>query len=136
MLDGEQGVYLSSVRRRDLLSGLPVRSVPVLREAPVRRMDELVALVGPSPYKGGQWRKHLRHVSRQARLDAGQVARETDPTDLMEGLYVKVEEQGQVVERYKYVRAGFLTSVVESGSHWLQRPIVPNQLAPGVELFE
>ena len=51
-------------------------------------------------------------------------------------MYVKVEASGQVVERYKYVRASFLTSVVESGSHWLQRPIVPNQLAGGVELFE
>ena len=29
----------------------------------------------------------------------------------------------------------FLTSVVESGSHWLSRPIVPNQLRAGVDLF-
>jgi hypothetical protein len=39
------------------------------------------------------------------------------------------------VGRYKFVRASFLTSVVESGSHWLKRPIVPNQLRPGVDLF-
>lgn len=39
------------------------------------------------------------------------------------------------VGRYKWVRASFLTRVVDSGSHWLDRPIVPNQLADGVSLF-
>jgi hypothetical protein len=40
-----------------------------------------------------------------------------------------------VLGRYKWIRASFLTSVLDSGSHWLNRPIVPNQLASGVELF-
>ena len=53
----------------------------------------------------------------------------------MEGLYFKVEEDGRVVGRYKYVRASFLTRVLDSGSHWLTRPIVPNGLADGVDLF-
>jgi hypothetical protein len=53
----------------------------------------------------------------------------------MEGLYVKVEEQGRVVERYKFIRASFLTTVLDSGSHWLRRPILANQLAEGVDLF-
>ena len=53
----------------------------------------------------------------------------------MEGLYIKVEEQGQVVERYKFIRADFLTTMLDSGSHWLRRPIVPNQLGAGVDLF-
>jgi hypothetical protein len=53
----------------------------------------------------------------------------------MEGLYIKVEEQGQVVERYKYVRFDFLNAILDSGSHWMRRPIVPNQLAAGVDLF-
>jgi hypothetical protein len=53
----------------------------------------------------------------------------------MEGLYIKVEEGGRVVGRYKYIRTSFLTSVVESGTHWLQRPIVPNRLCASVDLF-
>ena len=63
------------------------------------------------------------------------VRAETDPHDEMEGLYIKVESEGQVVGRYKYVRASFLTSILESGSHWLSRPIVPNQLAADVDIF-
>lgn len=42
---------------------------------------------------------------------------------------------GIVAARYKYVRADFLTAVLESGSHWLRRPVLPNRLADGADLF-
>jgi hypothetical protein len=98
-------------------------------------MAELTALIGRSRYKSAGWWASLRESCRQAGVDAAQVAAETDPTDLMEGLYLKVEEGGRVVARHKFVRAGFVSAVVASGSHWLQRPVVPNGLAAGVELF-
>jgi len=34
------------------------------------------------------------------------------------------------------VRHSFLNSIAASGSHWADRPIVPNGLAPGVDLFD
>ena len=34
-----------------------------------------------------------------------------------------------------FVRAGFLSAVRDSESHWLERPIVPNALRQGVDLF-
>jgi hypothetical protein len=40
-----------------------------------------------------------------------------------------------VVERAKFVRASFLTVVLDAESHWLSRPIVPNGLRDGVDLF-
>jgi hypothetical protein len=46
----------------------------------------------------------------------------------MEGLYIKVEENGQVIDRLKFVRPSFLQTILESQTHWLERPIVPNQL--------
>ncbi len=48
----------------------------------------------------------------------------------MEGLYIKVEEEGVVKERYKYVCGGFLQAVFDSESHWMDRPLLPNCLAP------
>ena len=39
-----------------------------------------------------------------------------------------MEEGGQVVQRVKYVRRSFLQTVEASGTHWLERPIVPNGL--------
>lgn len=135
VLDTETGVFLSTARRRELLQGLPLVPVPVLRTGPADSLDVLTALVRPALYKTPDWRPHLAEVCAEKGLDAERIARETDPTDSAEGLYIKVEEKGQVIERYKYVRASFLTSVLDSGSHWLQRPIVPNQLATGVDLF-
>lgn len=53
----------------------------------------------------------------------------------MEGLYIKVEQHGLVEARYKYVRAGFLQAVFDSGSHWMERALLPNQLAADATLF-
>jgi hypothetical protein len=131
----QTGQFLSTSSRRLLLAGLPLRSVPVLYRGPALSLDHLIGLVGPSLYKGPDWRDKLVESAVARGLDSGKAIEETDPTDLMEGLYIKVEEDDQVDERYKYVRADFLTTVVDSGTHWLRRPIVPNGLADGVDLF-
>lgn len=135
VLDREEGVFLSTPARRALLAGLPVASVPVLFEGAPRSHAALVGLVGRSLYKSAAWRERLREAVEAQGLDVERAMRETDPSDEAEGLYVKDEADGQVVGRYKYVRASFLTSVVDSGTHWLARPIVPNQLAPDVDLY-
>jgi hypothetical protein len=77
----------------------------------------------------------LRTICQEKGLDAAQVLKETDPVTLMEGLYIKIEEDGAVKERYKYVRPGFLQAVFNSESHWMDRPIVPNCLKEGAMLF-
>jgi hypothetical protein len=53
----------------------------------------------------------------------------------MEGLYVKWECDGAVAGRYKWVRPGFSTAVLDSGTHWLNRPIVVNQLADPAVMY-
>jgi RNA ligase len=126
VLDTETGGFLSTVRRRELLAGLPIASVPVLWEGVLTDPDEVISLVGPSRFKSPDWRDRLEEQARARNLDPERVRRETDPTDLMEGLYVKVEEEGSVKARYKYVRADFLSAVLDSGTHWLRRPIIPN----------
>jgi hypothetical protein len=73
--------------------------------------------------------------AKAQRLDAHQVLAETDGEDLAEGLYIKYESEGRVLGRYKFVRASFLQNVMESNSHWLDRPILPNGLEPGVTLY-
>jgi len=135
ILDIATGDFLSTDRRRELLAGLPVVSVPVLRTGRVRTLADITPLVGPSLYKSWAWRDALNAEIAARRLDPTLTWQETDPSDLMEGLYVKVEEGGRVVERYKYIRASFLTAVLDSGTHWLRRPIVPNGLASDANLF-
>ena len=53
----------------------------------------------------------------------------------MEGLYIKVEEDGRTVARYKWVRPDFLTAILDSGTHWLDRPLVANGLADPEVLY-
>lgn len=135
VLDTEAGVFLSTDRRRELLAAAPVVAVPVLRRGPAASLDELLALIGPSLYKGPAWRERLTESAASHGADFERVWAETDRSDLMEGLYVKVEEGGAVVERYKYVRASFLTAVFDSDTHWLKRPVMPNRLRDGADLF-
>jgi len=135
VLDTETDVFLSTAARHRLLAAAPVRSVPVLDEGVFRSLDDLTGHVGPSLYKSEDWRGMLQQQAESAGVDGPTALAQTDGADASEGLYVKVEADGRVLGRYKWVRASFLTAVVDSGSHWLSRPIVPNVLAPGVDLF-
>lgn len=131
------GAFWSTARRRAHLAGAPIVSVPVVFEGVVDRPASLPDLIEPSLYKSAAWRDRLRASATDAGVDPDRCAVETDSSDLAEGLYIKVEDPatGLVLARYKWVRASFLTAVVDSGSHWHARPIVPNLLADGVDLF-
>ena len=48
----------------------------------------------------------------------------------MEGIYIKIEEEGIVQKRYKWIRSSFTQVVLDSKSHWQTRKIVKNHLAP------
>ena len=139
VLDRESMNFLSTDARQALIAGLPVASVPVLHRGPVARLEELTTLVRPSLFKTLDWRERLEEACSEG--EAGQwgtrerLVGETDPSELAEGLYVKHEEHGRVVGRYKWVRATFLDAVARAGGHWLDRPIVKNRLAEGVDIF-
>jgi RNA ligase len=132
LLDRETGDFLSTPERRRLLDGTPVVSVPVLHEGPLRTLKDLTALIGPSTCRTPAWRDALVEAARTAGQDPEVVVAETDSDDHMEGLYIKVEEDGRTVERYKWVRPTFLTAVLDSGSHWQDRPILPNRVVSRV----
>ena len=106
ILDRETGSFLSTDRRHALLAGSPVQSVPVLARSPVPVWEKLLT---------------------RSRCSS---------SELMEGLYVKWEADGHVRGRYKYVRRGFLQAVADSETHWMDRPIEPNRLRPGADLFQ
>ncbi|MEE8522944.1 MAG: RNA ligase family protein [Thermoanaerobaculia bacterium] len=135
VLDRRTGSFLSTARRHALWDGGPLASVPVLHRGEVRSMQKLWRMIGTSLCKSEHWRQALDDQARAQELDVARVRGETDGSGDMEGLYVKVEEGGGVCARYKLIRASFLTTVVDSGGHWLDRPIVPNRLAEGVDLF-
>ena len=137
ILDKTAGRFLSSERRRALLANLPfISSATILSQGPLRQLDELRALVTTSTHIRGAHLAELRRQAERLGLDPARALRETDPSKRMEGLYLKIEQGGEVRERYKFIRADFLTTVTQSQSHWLNRPIIPNKLVDGVDIFK
>lgn len=133
ILDRETGKFLDTHTRHAMTANMPISSVPVLAEGVFTQKEEMLKLLGPSNYITPQHTEKLRAYAEANGLDADRQCRETDPSMLMEGLYIKIEENGEVVRRMKFVRQSFLQCVEESQSHWLDRPIVPNQLAGKLE---
>lgn len=128
MLDRETDAFLDTPSRHEMLSGLPVVSAPVLKRGAFSSLSEMTRLLGPSNYIREGHIDRLRAYCLRAGEDSESRSAETDPSIIMEGLYIKLEEDGFVKERMKYVRASFLQGVAESETHWLNRPIIPNQL--------
>ena len=134
--DRRDDVFLSAERRLELLKQAPfVSSVKVLHAGAVPSASALIALIGPSHFIALGHMRRLEALCHERGLDSAQALHETDGSGFMEGLYVKVEEDGVVTQRYKYIRAGFLQTVFDSQSHWMDRPLLPNELRPGVSLF-
>jgi len=134
--DRVDGVFLSTPRRRALLAGSPVASVPVLQAGPMpRSVKALRALVRPSLAKSPRWREAFELCVERQGLDLALAWRQTDKSDLAEGLYVKIEDEHQVLGRYKWVRPDFVQTILDSGSHHSTRPVIPNGLAPEADLY-
>ncbi|MGM9804473.1 MAG: RNA ligase family protein [Muribaculaceae bacterium] len=132
VLNRETGKYLDTTSRHNLLKGLPICSVPVLATGIFSCVDDVISHLGDSAYISSQHIEHLREDAAKLKLDVDQVCRETDSSRTMEGIYIKVEENGEVVDRMKYVRASFLQTVEQPQSAWLDRPIVPNRITSSI----
>ena len=129
IFDRQERVFLDTDRRREITDSIGIiSSVPVLGRGVYRKSSDILSYIGDSNYITEDSVRVLTRLAERQGLDVERQIRETDPSRTMEGLYIKVEEGGCVVERYKFVRASFLQCVKESQTHWQQRPIVPNQL--------
>ncbi len=135
VLDLETIQFLSTEARRKLLAGLPLVSVPVLFSGVMKSPKQMMQLMEKSNFIQPGHMDKLRSSALEMGLDEERCLKETDNSEIMEGLYIKVEENGIVEARYKYVRASFLTAIKNAEGHWLNRPIIPNMLRPGVDLF-
>lgn len=133
IFDREKEFFLDTPSRREMTASLPIASVPVLAEGSFADKEMLLSYLGDSRYKSKDHWEHLRQAAEREGLDPERVLRETDPSPAMEGLYIKIEEGGQVVDRMKFVRAGFYQCVEAAEEHWQNKPIIPNGLAIPLE---
>lgn len=133
--DREAQCWLDTTRRHALLDGSPVVSVPVLARGLGREVSPVEQWLAPSLCQSECWENTLTNLAREQRLDPERVLAETFDHRIMEGVYIKVEEDGRTVDRLKWVHHGFLNSILDSGTHWLNRPIIANQLAEDVNIY-
>ncbi len=134
--DRRDGVFLSTPRRQALLAGSPVLSVPVVHQGELpASVKALRALVRPSLAKSARWRQAFEESVDRQGLDLALAWQQTDKSDLSEGLYVKVENEREVLGRFKWVRPDFVQTILDSGSHHSTRPLIPNGLAAGADIY-
>ncbi|CTQ55741.1 hypothetical protein LP7551_04287 [Roseibium album] len=127
--------FLSTAQRREVLFGLPVMPVPVVHKGEVASVEQVRSLVRSSLFKSSQWRQSLQEAAEISGNRMEMVEQQTEDSDLSEGLYLKLEDDRNVVGRFKFVRADFVQAIAASDGHWQSRPILPNRLADGVDIF-
>ncbi len=135
VLDLDRRVFISTSSRQQLLAGLSLVSVPVLFAGKIESYKQLLGMLGKSHYQTSKYLECFQGICEAKGLDVVLELNQTDQSCLMEGLYIKVESGEVVTERYKYVRSSFLTTILQSDGHWLNRPIIPNILRSDVDLF-
>lgn len=141
VLHKPSGLWLSTPGRHKLLAGLPICHVHVVHNGWLSD-KEVPKRVGPSVYQTKDWKDNLRVAAEASGVDFATALAETSQDLQAEGVYLKVETttggpdgNGETVGRYKFVRSGFLQAILSSGSHWMDRPLIKNSLAPGVDIF-
>lgn len=134
--DKQELKFLSTAARRELCQGLPIVSVPVLYEgiAP-KKYEDVMSMVSLSTAKTENWEAVLTGIAQRSNMEIERVKKQTLWHAGMEGLYIKVEDNLETVERYKWVRPDFVQAIMEGDGHHQHRMLVPNVLNPNVELF-
>jgi hypothetical protein len=137
VFDQETETFLSTRKRHELLGGLPFMTpVRVLFDGIVKSKEVLWEMVEKSPFIAANHLDQMEAICVERGFRPELNRAQTDPSILMEGLYIKQENEHTVEARYKYVRSDFIQTILDSGTHWLDRPIIPNQLANGVDIFK
>lgn len=119
--DKESERFLSLKRYHQVLGDGPVSLVPTLFQNTFGKINNFTQYITKTGLKTRDWKTKLVQLAGEKELE------HTDPSDLMEGVYVRIEDDDWVVGRMKNPRAEF-SKIVDEDTHWMTRPIIANQL--------
>ncbi len=98
-------------------------------------MADLQKLIRPTPFRFADWRRNLSQAAQVSGSRLDRVFHQTDESPLAEGIYVKIEQDDWVEDRFKFVRQGFTQAIASSDSHWRDRPLLANGLRADADIF-
>ncbi len=134
--DKNKDIFLSTKQRKKLLKNYKfITSVLVLYEGRLKNIDQLKNFLGKSNFKSDKYMDSLKKQCENLNLSYELALKQTDKTNLMEGIYIKIENDYEVIDRFKFVRSSFLNTILDSETHWINRPIIPNKLKDGIDIY-
>ena len=135
--DKQEGFFLSTPKAKELLTGTGVVWVNRVASGAFDNTYDLLKCLYRDPFVSYGATSVLEEEMAKAGYpeQVRAALRKINRNGTMEGLYVKVEENGKVVSRCKYVRKNFRDGITESDLHWNDRPAIHNRLADGVDIF-
>ena len=129
MWDKEEGFFLSSDLWRPLMPDA-IHCAAILWSGRFDKVGSTAAYIGKSKYKTSKWKSKFTKLMRSS-IGKHYDSSETDMSDLMEGVYIKIENGGRVVGRMKWPRPDF-DKVRHVGQQrpkkWGRRPLMLNEL--------
>jgi hypothetical protein len=126
----KEKVFLSTDKRQELIRNSKnnvIKSVKVLKSRIFNSLEEITSLVGKDEFITSNainiLSKEMETFSERDR----DLFYKLNKDGLMEGLYIKWEEDGIVKGRYKYVRPDFVQTLIDYGTHWTERKVIKNR---------
>ena len=105
-----------------------ISSVRILENRLFKNMVDIQRCVGLSAFISENAYSNLEKQLVEKNIKGTDVLLELNKDRIMEGLYIKHEEDGIVKDRYKFVRGGFVQTILSAGEHWQKRPTIPNKV--------
>ena len=123
--DRQSQQFLSTHARQALLADLDfLPSVRVIACLQQTTLSDLGQLIGKSAFMS---------VDNHTNLPKSALSH-TDTSGLMEGLYLKLENQYYIINRYKLIRPDFIRYIQTQAVHWQKRAIIKNRLENNARL--
>lgn len=113
---------------KHIIHSVPVLASGICENGQVQGKDILDYLT-TSHFISDQAYNLLKEMLEELDVPGKDVLLQLNKDRLMEGLYIKWEEDGIVKGRYKYVRPEFVNAITEQGIHWKKRMSIFNRLS-------
>ncbi len=132
--DQQTGLWLSTKAREALFKDKEfIHHVPILDRGKFFKLEDLTNQIQRSRHQSEHWASMLWQYCESRNINLDKVLHHTDKSGLMEGLYIKHEDDDKVLGRYKYIRQAFVDGIINPGVHWKDVKPVENLIRGGWE---